>query len=438
MHRALLIAELVNMIMGNLCDDDNDIYYADIGALAQTCWAFSGPALDILWHTQPGIANLVKYMPDDLWEESGVTYQNVLPEKSLTFRRAILPGDWTRFHVYARRIRRLKPESSNCTGHDNLYTPVVVLANHVYRALSASRPPSILFPNIRELTACRRACAPSCFDYSIMFLGPSVTKVKLSSSIADSTLNALLGSLPRLCPRLQCLSTDLRFMRVPPKHLPFPPGSFGSLKSLRSFSIICDVPMLWETFAELSSARRLSRLAFSSEQSARPPTSTEPGLLLGRHDRPPQSDGGGSHDADRGFGTSESWRRFGSTRTAESRSRSRLATRLSAPPASRSSVLRDLYVLANLRVLEVRPAEVAAMLSELFPNLRRIVVPENSNYGFAWGDAERHLKANAAAHALPTGEQVGSDADVDSPLAASTLPGRARCASALRAPYEHK
>lgn len=39
-------------------------------ALARTCRTLQGPALDVIWYYQFGLQNLVKCMPEDLWEIS--------------------------------------------------------------------------------------------------------------------------------------------------------------------------------------------------------------------------------------------------------------------------------------------------------------------------------------------------------------------------------
>jgi hypothetical protein len=78
MHRALELLEIVETI----CDQ---VYKQpipsemrkDLAILARTCTSFLNPALNVLWRDQQTICNLLRCMPDDLWDiaEYGTVYR---------------------------------------------------------------------------------------------------------------------------------------------------------------------------------------------------------------------------------------------------------------------------------------------------------------------------------------------------------------------------
>lgn len=78
MHNCLLIPELSARI-AEACapqfkrptsawDADGKFYLASLCALARTCRALQGPALDVMWYYQFGLQNLIQCLPKHLWE----------------------------------------------------------------------------------------------------------------------------------------------------------------------------------------------------------------------------------------------------------------------------------------------------------------------------------------------------------------------------------
>ena len=64
MHRCLLIPELVCL----LCDELGAMAAnSSLAKLAQTCLAFSEPALNALWYELDDLLPLIQCMPCDLW-----------------------------------------------------------------------------------------------------------------------------------------------------------------------------------------------------------------------------------------------------------------------------------------------------------------------------------------------------------------------------------
>lgn len=73
MHRALGIPELVDLICAQLGTEGpggllgNDVAHA-LSAFSRTSKMFCNPALNVLWRRQDTILNLLRCMPDDLWD----------------------------------------------------------------------------------------------------------------------------------------------------------------------------------------------------------------------------------------------------------------------------------------------------------------------------------------------------------------------------------
>nr|GAT44337.1 predicted protein [Mycena chlorophos] len=99
MHPALRISELVDIIATFLADD------ASLFALARTCRALSGAALDCLWKTQTTLDNLVKCLPADAWREGSGS--------RLRVTRDFTSKDWTVALEYSRRLA-FSPDNIPC------------------------------------------------------------------------------------------------------------------------------------------------------------------------------------------------------------------------------------------------------------------------------------------------------------------------------------
>jgi hypothetical protein len=72
MHRGLGILEIVEMICAQLGFESSESLSTDatsaLSALARTSQFFHNPALNVLWRHQDTIVNLLKCMPEDLWD----------------------------------------------------------------------------------------------------------------------------------------------------------------------------------------------------------------------------------------------------------------------------------------------------------------------------------------------------------------------------------
>jgi hypothetical protein len=86
MHRALQIAEMVEMICAQVAFDGPNDWWAglpiqkyprrrqDLSRLARTSTIFLSPALDALWSYQGTLLHLLRTMPNDLWDITETFY----------------------------------------------------------------------------------------------------------------------------------------------------------------------------------------------------------------------------------------------------------------------------------------------------------------------------------------------------------------------------
>jgi hypothetical protein len=75
MHRSLQIPEITGLICRGISpyiEDDQHLRSAEtlatLAALARTSQAFSSPALDLLWRDPEHVRNVLRCLPDDVWD----------------------------------------------------------------------------------------------------------------------------------------------------------------------------------------------------------------------------------------------------------------------------------------------------------------------------------------------------------------------------------
>jgi hypothetical protein len=72
MHRGLGILEIVEIICAQLGLESSESLSTDassaLSALARTSQFFHNPALNVLWRHQDTLVNLIRCMPEDLWD----------------------------------------------------------------------------------------------------------------------------------------------------------------------------------------------------------------------------------------------------------------------------------------------------------------------------------------------------------------------------------
>ncbi|KAJ6456583.1 hypothetical protein C8R47DRAFT_1029277 [Mycena vitilis] len=186
MHRALRIPEIVGLV----CDHLEYIYIThdgpnDFATLARTCKSFHDPALDVLWRRQNTLANVLKCLPSDVWEEMPDVKPPQLP--AVRFVKTPQPADWTRPLNYAHRIRRLTllPARRRAV-HDFPTSDVLAMIELCF-------PGGYLCHNLQDLVWSPEGNTPA-FHYIRLFLGPHIThaSIQLPPHVADmSPLSSL-------------------------------------------------------------------------------------------------------------------------------------------------------------------------------------------------------------------------------------------------------
>ncbi|OJA20340.1 hypothetical protein AZE42_10289 [Rhizopogon vesiculosus] len=116
MHHALFLPEITSNIFEFLnpflseptaSHERDRLCLQDIAAVARTCHALSGPALDVLWDTQLCLGPLLMCMSPSVVE---VSDRNESGERrSIQLIEDPLLSDWSQMLPYARRIKRLGP-----------------------------------------------------------------------------------------------------------------------------------------------------------------------------------------------------------------------------------------------------------------------------------------------------------------------------------------
>ncbi|KAJ6464362.1 hypothetical protein C8R45DRAFT_877673 [Mycena sanguinolenta] len=189
MHRALQISELVQLICAEVEHPTfPGLHARDLYSLARVCRIFSDPALDVLWTRQNTLANILLCMPADLWQVTGSGSR-----RSFRARRAIEPEDWTRFHVYAPRVKSLTLMSGfgDEVVAEDTWSPV-------FEMLSAAIDTLHIFPNLQMLWW---TVTDTWFPYVRLFLCSRMKSLVLGHLQTPAHL-ALLPTLPRRCPLL--------------------------------------------------------------------------------------------------------------------------------------------------------------------------------------------------------------------------------------------
>ncbi|KAJ7809950.1 hypothetical protein B0H14DRAFT_2607672 [Mycena olivaceomarginata] len=201
-HRALTIPEMVRLICEHLEvlaephheGSRNRRNLEDLAALARTCRDFENPALDILWRVQNTLANALKCLPSNLWEETLVPNDG---SYCLRLTSAAQGAEWDRPLAHARRVRRLIL--------DEWSSPYAFPDRDLLEIISSSLPQEYLFPNLRNIRLEPHDDAE--LSFIPLFAGPQLTDITLSVDMSASGI--LL--LPTLDLRYQQLTNTLTF-----------------------------------------------------------------------------------------------------------------------------------------------------------------------------------------------------------------------------------
>ncbi|KAF8181733.1 hypothetical protein K438DRAFT_2021083 [Mycena galopus ATCC 62051] len=186
MHPALEISEIVHLVVAEFQPDTESFQSPDskvLAILARTCTTFHDIALDALWSHQTTILNLVRCMPQDLWETVEVKQ---IP--TMCLRRAPTASDWDRALKYAYRVKSLL--CRNFQPYDNVREPDLIC---VYEILRQGVPGGLLLPKLQHLSWYHHH-SPHC-SFIDLFLGTWTTSLCVCTYASDPcpVLFAALG-----------------------------------------------------------------------------------------------------------------------------------------------------------------------------------------------------------------------------------------------------
>ncbi|KII91891.1 hypothetical protein PLICRDRAFT_52018 [Plicaturopsis crispa FD-325 SS-3] len=209
MHHCLQISEIISQVCSELYKVDGAVTLVDLARLARTCRALCDPALDTLWHTLPSLDPLIRTLPADLWciRDLETTYDSNGDkhigdsDETFDFRRPMKQADWTRFCLYARRVRVLNFQDSSRKEYVNHFYPGVACALHVHA------PTLPLLPNLQTLAL--HNDKSELVPHLGMLLHPTLTS--FSRFVVPDTENlslhvSFLMNLPVACPALTSLT----------------------------------------------------------------------------------------------------------------------------------------------------------------------------------------------------------------------------------------
>ncbi|KAK7044489.1 hypothetical protein R3P38DRAFT_165882 [Favolaschia claudopus] len=185
MHRCLQVVEIVSLV----CEE---IEERSLPSFARVCRAFNDPALDVLWSHQNSLGNILRCMPEGIWEE---VFDEDDDEVTWVMNRPVLPSDWERPLVYAHRVKSLNydgrfPVSGRPTSAEFL------------QSLHLCLPRQHLFPNLQTLWFFSRY--EWTFEYIRLFLGPQINDLFLARPQTAAHLS-LLPTIAAECPLLKDL-----------------------------------------------------------------------------------------------------------------------------------------------------------------------------------------------------------------------------------------
>jgi len=195
MHACLCIDEIVRLIAWELVGSGGE---ATAVALACCHKGFEDPALDVLWENRLGVTELLKTLPEDVWDSHGYmvcsgniirspTYPSGHPQ---SLRRLPTKLEWIRLQEYARRIRTLADSAE-------------LIPLQILRVLQSHASNEPFLPNLNSLDLWD--ITEDLIPLVSSFLSPRITSISLSFECGHpkAAVFSFIKILPTLCPNLQ-------------------------------------------------------------------------------------------------------------------------------------------------------------------------------------------------------------------------------------------
>ncbi|KAJ7057586.1 hypothetical protein C8F01DRAFT_1371721 [Mycena amicta] len=181
MHTVLQTTELAELI----CTQLRWTNPGTLAALAQTCTNLQEIALDVLWHRQADIFNLLRCIPEGLWSVKKA--QSPYDDSLLDFVRPISQADAAVMVKYSHRVKFL-----SCSSHTRLDAWDLNILS-AYEALwrYCQEAPVQIFPNVQKLDwAVEGPDAVDTLNFMRVVCGPRLSSVYMLRC-NDAFVNAL-------------------------------------------------------------------------------------------------------------------------------------------------------------------------------------------------------------------------------------------------------
>ncbi|KAJ7160612.1 hypothetical protein C8R43DRAFT_920477 [Mycena crocata] len=182
MHRCLNILEILSLIC---CEAGSS--KKTLASFAMTCKSFTEPALDVIWAYQDTLANLLRCMPNGLWDMSD-------DQGNMSLNRAVSPSDWDRFFFYSRRVKSFRFD-------DRYQTRDYPTCPKFLETLYLCLPGSTVFPDLRTLRWCSYRDSAT-LPAIRMFLSPHLESLGVYVLESPAHLS-LLSIIAAQCPLLK-------------------------------------------------------------------------------------------------------------------------------------------------------------------------------------------------------------------------------------------
>ncbi|TCD59788.1 hypothetical protein EIP91_011465 [Steccherinum ochraceum] len=233
----------------------------DLSSLARTCKFFEEPALDVRWHTQEGLYQLL-HVISDAYEEKLVKVHPIFHQQELTLtsKRPLTDHEWSRLSSYAARIRIFRLTSWEKDGDRSEFhsSPLHVISDGVFYEIFKFGS-SCLFPNLRQLRWPPRGIMESGLAFGRRLIGEKLQVVELALNKMGGigTAVSMLDTITERCTQLRRLT--IRAQNEWPIHTSL--WHFlrsRAAKSLVTFS--CDLPLDAQQWAAVAQLRHLQEL----------------------------------------------------------------------------------------------------------------------------------------------------------------------------------
>ena len=200
MHRFLHVDEILRILTYELVASEAK---ATAVALACCCRGFEEPVLDGLWETQYRLTPLLKCFPRDIWkEEDGhfvsppTTFIPPVFNRSIweSFKRVPTKAEWVYSRKYARRMRRLKVDTSE----DPITSDILLVLQ-----LRAANDPWL--PRLKTFIC--EEVNEAFIPFIPFFLSPRTIRIKIgfTENSPMVVIASMIASFSTLCPDLECI-----------------------------------------------------------------------------------------------------------------------------------------------------------------------------------------------------------------------------------------